>query len=114
VAQDTDFRREKYDYKQVNNSSELRNDYTASTDLRGNKEKTYGYSYQNPPSYRNEEPAHRQDYGEYQRKNRNYEEPLNDIESNYRDISPKTVNPKRNNFTPAYDFDFPSQNDQNY
>ena len=55
----------------------------------------------------------RKEIGEYQRKGRNYEEPLGEFDANYRDFSPKMpLNTKRNSFTPAYDADYP--NEQNY
>lgn len=110
---DNDFRREKYDYKQPPISSDLKNDYLPS-EPKLNKEKTYGYAYQNAGNARGEESAYRQDFGEYQRKTRNYDEPLNDLDSNYRDKSPRTLNPKRNNPPSTYEFELPPQSDQNY
>ncbi len=71
-------------------------------DFKPNKEKTYGYGYQNS-NYPNEDPT-RREYPEYQaRKPRNYDEnPLADIDSNYGYKETSNPIPKRNNYTPSY------------
>jgi hypothetical protein len=98
MLQDSDPRRERFDYKQPS-SSEFKHDFAIPNDAKGNKDKPYGYGYQNGGNPRNDD--YRQDIGEYQRKAKNYDEPY-DIDSNYRDKSPRTYNSKRNNLAGSY------------
>lgn len=92
MLQDNESRRERFDYKQPSNA-DFKNEFAIPNDGKINKDRPYAFA-------RNDD--YRQEFGEYQRKNRNYDEPLTDIDSNYRDKSPRTYNPKRNNPASSY------------
>lgn len=87
--EDAGYKRESFEYKRSNAPSDFALDYPAASE---NKPKEQGYSYGYKNTRNNEDAGGRRE--EFSRREKNYGEPQEYPQQSYKEISPRTVNPR--------------------